>query len=105
MERKTPGYMVKEESKIDKLRTRMGKRTIRYEEKLERGGGSEWARKCWEEIKQKEGRVTAGWEEQRREFYTEKDVGGRDGKSEIRWRGGKGGADRKEQESTGAKES
>ena len=40
-----------------------------YEEKLERGEGSEWARKCWEEIKRRGEEGRSRWEEQRKEFY------------------------------------
>ena len=72
VERRTPGYMIREESKGDKLRTRIGKRAMRYEEKLERGEESVWARRCWEEIKKREGRITAEWEEQRKVFYMER---------------------------------
>jgi len=39
------GYMVKEEVKREKMRTRLGRRALGYEEKLEKGGGGEWARK------------------------------------------------------------
>ena len=43
VEWKTPGYMVREESKKDKMRLRMGRRAVRYEEKIrgERGRASE----------------------------------------------------------------
>ena len=60
VERRTPGYMIREESKRDKLRTRMRKRAISYEEKLEREERSVWARKCWEEIKRREGLQRGG---------------------------------------------
>jgi len=43
---RTPGYMMREEGKREKMRTRMGRRAIAFEEKLERGEKSEWARKC-----------------------------------------------------------
>jgi len=45
--------MVREEEKREKKRTRM-RRAMGYEEKLEKGEESEWARKRWEEIKRKE---------------------------------------------------
>jgi len=61
--------MVREEGKRDKMRTRLGKRAMGYEEKLERGEGSEWARRCWEEIKKRGEERGSRWEEQRKEFY------------------------------------
>lgn len=51
---RTPGYMIREEGKREKMRTKMGGRAIKYEEKLEKGGGGRWARKCWEEVKKRE---------------------------------------------------
>lgn len=50
---RTPGYMMREESKREKMRTKMGSRTVRYEERLKKGGEGKWARKCWEEVKNK----------------------------------------------------
>lgn len=44
---RTPDYMVREEGKREKIRTKLGRRAMDYKEKLEEGGGSEWARKCW----------------------------------------------------------
>lgn len=41
------------EERREKLRTKMRRRTIRYEKRLERRGGSRWARKCWEKIKKR----------------------------------------------------
>lgn len=46
LDRRTPGCMVREERKRKKMRTRLGRRTMGYEKKLEKGGKSEWARKC-----------------------------------------------------------
>lgn len=45
-----------------------------FEERLERGEGSWWARKCWEEIKKRGGRKGSEWEEQRKNFYKERGV-------------------------------
>lgn len=45
-----------------------------FEERLERGEGSWWARKCWEEIKKRGGRKWSEWEEQRKNFYKERGV-------------------------------
>jgi len=74
VEGRTPGYMVREEGKRDKMRTRMGRRAIAYEEKLERGEGTLWARRCWEEIKERGNRRGSVWEEQRKSFYEERGV-------------------------------
>ncbi|XP_043264091.1 uncharacterized protein LOC122404226 [Colletes gigas] len=60
---RTPGYMVREETKRMKLRTGAGERAWRYEEKLGRGEGGEWARWCLEERECQPQRV-AGKEEQ-----------------------------------------
>lgn len=46
MDGRMSGYMIKEEGKREKMRTRMGRRAMGYKEKLEGGGGSECARKC-----------------------------------------------------------
>lgn len=42
---------------------------------LERGEGSWWVRKCWEEIKKRGGKKGSEWEEQRKKFYKERSVG------------------------------
>lgn len=48
----TPGSMLREELKMDKLRLRGAKRAWwKYEERLREGKGSEWARRCLEEIR------------------------------------------------------
>lgn len=52
----------------------MGRRAIRYEERLEKGGDNRWARKCWEEVKKREKENGSVWEEQRKSFYKEKGV-------------------------------
>lgn len=66
---RTPGYMMREESKREKMRTKMGSRAVRYEERLEKGGEGKWARKCWEEVKNKRKEGESVWEEQRNNFY------------------------------------
>lgn len=50
---RTPGYTVRGEGKWEKLRTRMGRKAMAYVEKLEKGGGSGWAKKGWEEIEKR----------------------------------------------------
>jgi len=34
----------------------MGKRAIAYKERLEKGGGTLWTRRCWKEVKRRERR-------------------------------------------------
>lgn len=71
VEWQTPGYMVREETKRDKIMIRAGKRAWNYEEKLASGKGSEIARECLEEIKerQRDGRGRRSrWEEEREEM-------------------------------------
>ena len=73
MERVTSGYIVRKEVDREKLRIKAGRRAWNFEMRLEEGRGSGLARKCWEEIKKREGnegRVSA-WEEERRGFYKE----------------------------------
>ena len=73
VERVTPGYMVRKEVDREKLWIKAGRRAWDFEMRLEEGRGSALARKCWEEIKKregKEGRVSA-WEEERRGFFKE----------------------------------
>lgn len=71
---RTPRYMVREELQREKLRGRAGGRAWRYEKRLEKGGGSKWARMCWEEIKKRgrEGKCESEWEGERKEFFTER---------------------------------
>ena len=51
---RTPDYMVREEAKRDKLRTRAKRRAWRYEDKLRRGGGSEITREYLAEMGERE---------------------------------------------------
>jgi len=74
VKRRTPGYMIREEGKRDKMRTKMGRRAIAYEERLERRGGTLWARRCWEEINKRGEKRESIWEEQRKSFYEERGV-------------------------------
>lgn len=46
VDERTPGYMVREELQKDRLRERAGGRAWGYEKSLEKGKGSELARKC-----------------------------------------------------------
>lgn len=49
----SPGYMMRKKEKREKLNTRMGRRAIVYEKRLEKGGETIWVRRCWEEIKKR----------------------------------------------------
>lgn len=40
VDERTPGYIVKKEDKRKKMRIKMGRRAVRYEERLEKGSGS-----------------------------------------------------------------
>lgn len=42
----SPGYMVREECKREKMRNKIESKAVRYEERLEKGGGRKLARKC-----------------------------------------------------------
>lgn len=67
VERRTPGYLVREELQRYKLKERAGKRAWEYEKRLEEGRGGELVR-CWEEMKErsKEGKIASECEEERR---------------------------------------
>ncbi|XP_067217103.1 LINE-1 retrotransposable element ORF2 protein [Linepithema humile] len=76
VEARTPGYLVREELQREKLRGRAGRRAWRFEKRLDEGRGSEIARECREEMKErfKEGRVRSEWEEERRKFLEEREI-------------------------------
>lgn len=50
----TTGYMVKEKMQRKKLRGRAEERAWNFEKKLAKGAGSEIARGCWREMKERE---------------------------------------------------
>ena len=86
---RTPGYMVREESQWEKLGYRAGKRSMKFEEKLNQGRGGELAQKCWKEIidrGRRDGEMTA-CEKERKDFYKDKGVDlreiGTDGRIEL----------------------
>lgn len=66
--------MVREEGKKEKMRTRLGRKAMGYEEKLKKRGGGEWVRKCWEEVKRRGEEGGSKWERQKRDFYRERGV-------------------------------
>ncbi|XP_011862008.1 PREDICTED: uncharacterized protein LOC105558746 [Vollenhovia emeryi] len=72
VDRRTPGYMVREEVQREKLRERAGlRRAWEWERRLEEGKGSEIARRCLEEIKRRAegGKELSRWERGRIEFF------------------------------------
>lgn len=71
----TPGYMVREELQRDKMRGRAEGRAWGYEKRLSEGKGSELARKCWIEIKErcKEERTISEWEKERKKFFEDRE--------------------------------
>lgn len=65
VDRRTPGYLVKEELQRDKLRGRAGRRAWGYKRRLEEERGSELVRSYWREIKEraKKRKRISEWEE------------------------------------------
>jgi len=76
IEGKTPGYLVREEMHREKLCVRAGRRAWEYERRLREGKGSEIARKCWEEMREraKKGKGLSEWEKERLEFFERKGI-------------------------------
>lgn len=52
----------------------MGRRTIRYEKRLERRGGSRWARKYWEEIRKRRVERRGRYGRNREKLFIRKEV-------------------------------
>jgi len=73
---RTPGYLLREELLRDKLRTRAGRRTWGFEERLAEGRGSELARRCWEELKERarRGEEMLEWEKERKAFFEDRGI-------------------------------
>lgn len=55
---------------------RARRRACGYEKRLEKKRGSEVARKCWEELRERggKGKMTLSWEEERRRFFRDRGV-------------------------------
>jgi len=72
---KTPGYLVREEVKRNKLRERAGRKEG-FEKKLEEGKGSKLTRLCWEEMREncREGKTGLEWEEKGGNFFKEREL-------------------------------
>ncbi|XP_046142799.1 uncharacterized protein LOC123988066 [Osmia bicornis bicornis] len=73
---RTPGYLLREELKRWKMRTRSGKLAWGFERKLWEGIGGELARSCWEQLIRDEGRggEKNKWEEEREKFFQERGI-------------------------------
>lgn len=56
VDRRTPGYLVREELQREKIKERAGRRAWGFERRLEEGKGGELVRKCWKKIKKREGK-------------------------------------------------
>lgn len=71
VEGRTPWYLVREELQRNKLRVRAARRAWEFQDRLREGKGSDIARRCWEEMKERTGRGKAlsGWEREREEFF------------------------------------
>ncbi|KYN11478.1 hypothetical protein ALC57_16367 [Trachymyrmex cornetzi] len=76
VERRTPGYLVREELQREKLRAKAGKRAWAFEERLRREGGSRLVRLCWEEAMGNLGKEEKleGWEREREQYFVERGV-------------------------------
>lgn len=74
LDRRVPGYLVREEIQREKLRERAGKRTWEFEKRLEEGKGSKLARICWEELKgrSREEKTRSKWKVERRKFFEDR---------------------------------
>jgi len=73
---KTPWYLVKGELQREKLRRRAGRSAWNFERRLEEGRGGIIARKCWEEMREKErgGTERSDWEKKRERFWEERNT-------------------------------
>lgn len=88
VEERTPGYMVREEIKKEKLRSRTERRAWGFEERLMKGGGSVLAQKYLQELRERairkggcqngEGENAIFRRDRRRDTGMEEEMGGRE---------------------------
>jgi hypothetical protein len=71
---RTPGYMVREEVKREKIRPEAGKRAVKYKGKLERGEGGEIGTWIWQEMRERMEKGYSKWEKEREGYYWERGV-------------------------------
>lgn len=71
VEGRISGYLVREELQKDKLWDKARRRAIAFEQKLNEGKGSELARRCWEEMKERyrERKTKSRWEKEMKDFF------------------------------------
>lgn len=76
VDRRTPGYLVREELQREKIKERAGRRAWGFKKRLEEGKGGELARRCWEEIKERrrKGKTNSDWEKEREGFFEKRGV-------------------------------
>lgn len=76
IEGRMPGYLVREELQREKLRIRAGRKAWGWEKRMREGKGSEIARRCMEEMRERyeKRRANSGWEKDRRNFFEERGV-------------------------------
>lgn len=74
---RTPGYMIREEIQREKLKGWTGRRAWGFEERLREGRGSELARRCLQEMRERcgKGKIGSKWEESRKEFFEKRGMG------------------------------
>lgn len=86
MEGRTSVYLVREEMNKEKLRSRAGRRAVRFEERLMEGRDSRLARMCLEEIRERgqRGGEMSEWEKERWQFLEERGV------EIVEWEGSEG---------------
>lgn len=77
VEGRMPGYLIREELQREKLRIRAGRKAWGWEKRMREGKGSEIARRCMEEMRERCGkrRASSSWEKDRRNFFEERGIG------------------------------
>lgn len=61
----TPGYIVREELKWEKLKLRGAKKAWRFKERMREGKGSKWAKRCLKEKRNETGERKSRWEKEK----------------------------------------
>jgi len=76
VEKRTTGYLVREEMQREKMRSKTGRRAWGMEKRLEKGKGSRIVQACLKEISDRaaKGKELSVWERERSQFF--KDRGG-----------------------------
>jgi len=76
VEKRTPGYLVREEMQREMMRSRAGRRAWNMEKRLEEGRGNRIAQFCLKEIKDRavKRKVLSGWERERSQFFDDRGI-------------------------------